>query len=154
LYIQRSPGCAINGSDPRPAIQRSGSGGTSGFGGPIVDRCSSSAAWTTGHGAAEANISRTMPKPNVKVSRSRIVMARTTGTVSASGPSIRRSTRRPASSGTSRSTGSSRPINPSATSANVATAVTGLVVEAIRNSESRATGAPPTVSWPSASTCT
>ena len=63
-------------------------------------------------------------------------------------------TRRPASSGSSRSTGSSSPIRPSSITASVAAAVIGLVVEAIRNSESRSTGAPPTASVPSASTCT
>ena len=83
-----------------------------------------------------------------------MVIARAAGTVSSSGPSIRRSTLRPASSGSSRSTGSSSPISPSAATASVAAAVMGLVVEAIRKIESRATGGPPTASLPSASTCT
>ena len=80
------------------------------------------------------------------------MIARCAGTVSSSGPSIRASTRGPASSGSSRSTGSSMSISPSSASARVAAAVIGLVVDAIRNSESRATGAPPTDSVPSAST--
>jgi hypothetical protein len=95
-----------------------------------------------------------MPNPKVKVSRSRTVIARPAGTVSSSGPSIRRSTRRPDSSGSSRSTGSSSVISPSATSARVAAAVIGLVVEEMRKMESLAVGAPPIVSSPSASTCT
>ena len=132
----------------------SGSGGSSGFGGPIVDRCASVAAATTGHGWGAMNISMTMPKPNVNVSRSRTVIARRAGTVSSSGPSIRRSTRRFASSGNNRSTGSSRVSRPSAMSASVAAPVTGFVVEAIRNNESRCTGGPPIVNEPSASVCT
>jgi hypothetical protein len=103
---------------------------------------------------APTNISATMPKPNVNVSRSRMVIGRAVGTVSSSGPSIRRSTLRPASSGSSRFTGSSSPISPSAATASVAAAVMGLVVEAIRKIESRVTEGPPTASLPSASTCT
>ena len=52
-----------------------------------------------------------------------MVIARAAGTVSSSGPSIWRSTRRPANSGSSRSTGSLSPNNPSATRASVAAAV-------------------------------
>src|SRR5215831_15275509 len=154
LYIQRSPGWASSGKLPREAIQVSGSGGTGGSGGPIVASRSSPVAATTGHGLGEANISPTMPKPKVNVSRSRAVIARAAGTVSSSGPSIRRRTLRSASSGSSRSTGSSRSISPSAATARVTAAVMGLVVEAIRKIESRATGGPPTASVPSASTCT
>ena len=98
------------------------------------------------------NISTTIPNPSVNVKRSRVVIARSAATVSSSGPLIRVSTRRPASSGSSRSTGSSSPISPSSITASVTAAVMGLVVEAIRNSESRRTGAPPTSSTPSAST--
>jgi hypothetical protein len=153
-YSHRSPGWAISGSDPKPAIQVSGSGCTAGFGGPIVDSSSSSEAATTGHGSGEENISLAIPKPNVNVSRSRVVIGRSAGTVSSNGPSGRRSTRRSPSSGSSRSTGSSRPISPSSTSAMVTAAVIGLVVEAIRKSESRGTGRPPIDRRPSASTCT
>jgi hypothetical protein len=102
----------------------------------------------------EANISPTMPKPKVNVSRSRMVIAGAAGTVSSSGPSARRSTLRSASSGSNRSTGSSSPSSPSAATASVAAAVIGLVVEAIRKIESRATTGPPAASLPSASTCT
>ncbi len=154
LYIHRSPGWASSGSDPRPAIHVSGSGCTSGRPGPIVDSLSSSLAATTGHGLLPPNISGTIPNPNVNVSRSRVVIERSAGTVSSSGPSIRFNTRRPASSGSRRSTGSSSPTSPSSITASVAAAVIGLVVEAIRNSESRCTGAPPTVRLPNASTYT
>ena len=92
LYSHRSPGCASRGSDPSLLIHVSGSGGSSGFGGPIVDRCNCAAAATTGHGSGLMNISMTMPNPNVNVSRSRTVIGRMAGTVSSSGPSIRRST--------------------------------------------------------------
>ncbi len=154
LYIQRSPGWASSGRLPSPAIQVSGSGCTFGWGGPVVASRSLSASATTGHGPGVVNISRTMPKPNVNVSRSRAVIGRSAGTVSSSGPSILIRTLRSASSGSSRSTGSSRSSSPSPASARVAAAVIGFVVEAILNNESRATGAPPTDSVPSASTCT
>ena len=95
-----------------------------------------------------------MPKPNVNVSRSRVVIDRSAGTVSASGPSGLTSTRRSASSGSRPSTGSSRPSSPSSITARAAAPVIGLVVEAIRKSESRATGGPPSARLPSASTCT
>jgi hypothetical protein len=85
LYIQRSPGWASNGSLPRRAIQVSRSGGTGGSGGPIVASRGSYAAATTGHGCGAVNISPTMPKPNTNVSRSRVVIARSAGTVSSSG---------------------------------------------------------------------
>ena len=61
-----------------------------------------------------------------------MVIGRAVGTVSSSGPSIRRSTLRPASSGSSRSTGSSSPISPWEATASVGAAVMGLVIEAIR----------------------
>ena len=152
LYNQRSPGCASSGSAPRPAIHASASGCASGSGGPIVDRLSSFDAATTGHGVGVPNISMTIPKPFVNVSRSRVVIDRSAGTVSSSGPSIRFNTRRSSSSGSRRSTGSSRPTSPSSITASVAAAVIGLVIDAIRNSESRCTGAPPTASLPNAST--
>ncbi len=155
LYSHRSPGWASSGSDPRPAIHVSGSGWQVGVG-----RADRRQVELLGGGddrprrAAAANISLTIPKPNVNVSRSRVVIARSAGTVSSSGPSIRVRTRRSASSGSSRSTGSSSPISPSSITASVAAAVIGLVVDAIRNSESRWTGAPPIASVPSASTRT
>ena len=100
------------------------------------------------------NISRAIPNPNVNVSNSRTVTGPAAGSVSSRGPSIRRSTRRFASSGSSRSTGSSSSSRPSRTRASVAAAVIGFVVDAIRNSDRRSTGAPPIASVPSASTCT
>lgn len=112
------------------------------------------AAATTGHGSGAMNISTAIPNPNVKVSNPRTVTGPTAATVSSSGPSIRRNTRRFASSGSSRSTGSSRSSNPSRTSASVAAAVIGFVVEAIRNSDVRSTGRPPSARLPIASTCT
>ncbi len=126
-----------------------------GSGGPIVDNRALPAATTTGYGSAAMNISTTSPKPKVNVSRSRVVIALRAGTVSSSGPLSSRSTWRSLSSGSSRSTGSSRPISPSSISAIVAAPVTGLVMDAMRNNESRWTGAPPIDSVPhgSANTC-
>jgi hypothetical protein len=154
LYSHRSPGCASRGSSPNLAIQVSGSTTSSGRGGPIVASPASAAAATTGHGSAAVNISGAIPNPNVNVSSPRTVTGPAAGSVSSSGPSIRRSTRRSASSGSSRSTGSSSSSRPSRTSASVAAAVIGFVVDAIRNSDSRSTGFPPTASAPSAATCT
>jgi hypothetical protein len=82
------------------------------------------------------------------------VIGRLAGAVSSSGPSIRRSTRGAASSGSSLATGSSRSSSPSRISARVAAPVTGLVMDAMRNSESRWTMGPPMDSGPSAATCT
>src|SRR5581483_8193256 len=111
------------------------------------------------------NMSTTIPKPNVNVSRSRTVTGRSLGTVSSSGADISRSTRWPPTSGSHRSTGSSRAMRPWSTRAMVVTPVTTLVVEAMRKSESGRTPTPadpadptdptdPTVSWPSASVWT
>ena len=72
--------------------------------------------------------------------------------VSVSGPSGRRSTRRSASSGSSRSTGSSSPSRPSSARLSTTAAVTGLVIEAIRNSVSGRIGGPPTAITPAAAT--
>ena len=72
-----------------------------------------------------------------KVSRSRTVIGRFAGTVSSSGPSSRLSTRRLASSGSSRSTGSSSRSLHSSTRIIAATAVIGLVIEVMRKSVSR-----------------
>src|SRR5436190_2995368 len=152
LYSQRSPGWAISGREPRPAIHVSGSGMASGVGGPIVQRPVAAAA--TGQGSGDMNIPTSIPKPNVNVSRSRTVMARLAGTVSSSGPSICRSTRGFASSGSKRSTGSSSASSPSRASASVAAPVIGLVVDAILNSESRCTAGPPIDNEPKVSTCT
>ena len=63
-------------------------------------------------------------------------------------------TRRFASSGGSRFTGSSRSNSPSRTKASVAVAVIGFVVDAIRNNEPRSTGLPADRERPIASTCT
>ncbi len=120
-----------------PAIHVSGSGCSVGLGGPSVERCISAAALTTGHGSGAMNMSKIMPKPNVNVIKSRTVIPRSAWTMSSNGPSIRRSTRGCASSGSNRSTGSSRVTRPSRTRAKVAAPVIGLVVDAIRNNESR-----------------
>ena len=155
LYIHCSPGWASRGSEPSPAIHSSGPGCLARSGQPRVASRRSLSAAMTGHGCAAVNISWANPNPKVKVSRSRTVISRRAGTVSSSGPSIRRSTRRLASSGSSRPTGSSRLSRPSATRASVAAPVMGLVTEAIRNSESRWTGrSAPAVSVPSATAWT
>ncbi len=70
------------------------------------------------------------------------------GTVSSTGPSGARSTRGAASSGSSRATGSSSASRPSSTSRSVAAPVIGLVIEEMRKTLSRRTGAPPTLSEP------
>ena len=68
------------------------------------------------------------------------MIGRRVATVSSSGPSMRLSTLRPASSGSSRSTGSSRASLPSSTSIIAAVARTGLVIEAIRKGVVRRIG--------------
>ena len=78
-----------------------------------------------------------IPSPQRKVSRSSTVIGRLAGTVSSSPASIRRSTRRLASSGSSRSTGSSSLNLPSSTSIITAAAVIALVIEAMRKIVSR-----------------
>ena len=82
----------------------------------------------------------TMPKPMRKVSRSRTVIGRCAGTVSSSGPSRRFRTWRSASSGSSRSTGSSSRSLHSSTRIMVAAAVIGLVIEEMRKIVSRRIG--------------
>lgn len=82
------------------------------------------------------------------------MMGRRAGTVSSSGPSSRRNTRRFASSGSRRSTGSSSVSSPASTRIIVTAPITGFVVEAIRNREWRRTGGPATESRPNTSTCT
>ena len=141
LYSHRSPGWYINGSPPSRRIHSSGAGVPSGSGGPMPTRCAPAAA-RTGYASGGAI---SWPKPIVNVSRSRTVMGRRAGTVSSSAASGLRSTRRPASSGSSSSTGSSSRSRHSSTSSMVATAVTGLLIEAMRNTVSRAV--------PIASTC-
>src|SRR6266446_4585828 len=97
----------------------------------------------------------TMPKPMRNVSKSRKVIDRFAGSVSSIGPSSRFNTRRSASSGKSRSTGSSSRSLHSSTRIIAAAAVIGLVIEAMRKIVSRSTGSPsPSVFMPSASTCT
>ena len=82
------------------------------------------------------------------------MICRFVGTVSSREPSIRASTRMSDISGSHRSIGSSRPIRPSSTSARVAAPVIGLVVEEIRNKESRRIGRPSIARRPRASTWT
>ena len=75
LYIQRSPGWYISGSVPRRRIHSSGTGGVCGLGIPCPSSSSDSAsAMGTVPGAAA-----TMPRPMVKVSRSRTVIGRYAG---------------------------------------------------------------------------
>ena len=132
----------------------SGSGVEPGCGGPKVASSRSAAAVTIGHGSGAVNIAPCMPNPQVNVSRSRTVIGRCAGTVRSSGPSGRRSTRRPASSGASSSIGPSRSSRPSSTSESTTAAVIGLVIDEIRNSVSRRIGAPPTAIAPAVATCT
>ena len=82
----------------------------------------------------------TMPRPMVKVSRSRTVIGRYAGTVSSSSASGRFSTCRSASSGSSRFTGSSSRSRHSSTRIMAATAVTGLVIDEMRKIVSRRIG--------------
>ena len=149
-YSHRSPGWASRGSSPSRAIQVSGSGVVTGLGGPNEASSSSSTADTIGHGSGPMNIAPCMPKPQVKVSRSRTVTGRSALTVSVSGPSGRRSTRRPASSGSSVSTGPARSSTPSSTRLRITAAVIGLVVEEMRNKVSGRIGGPPAAIAPAA----
>ena len=90
-----------------------------------------------------------------KVSRSRAVIGRCAGTVSSSGPSMRFKTLRSASSGRSRSTGSSNASAPSSTSIIVARARIGLVIDVMRKIVSRRIGSLlPNAITPIASTLT
>jgi hypothetical protein len=91
----------------------------------------------------------------VKESRSRTVIARRAGTVSVSGPSMRRKTRRFAISGSQRSAGASSVRVPSSTSIMTALAVTAFVIEAMRKIVSRRMGALPSMAvTPTASAAT
>ena len=93
-----------------------------------------------------------MPKPDRNVSRSSTVTGRPAGTVSSTGAFGRRSTGRPASSGSNRSMGSSSAIRPSWTSVSAATAVTGLVMDVMRKMASGWIGSlPPAAALPTAS---
>src|SRR5665647_142407 len=151
LYIHRSPGWCMSGSVPRRRIHSSGAGGADGLGGPWPSDRSLIAFWM-GYVSGGA---MTMPKPIVKAKRSRTVIGRIAGTVSWSGPSSRFRTLRSASSGSSRSTGSSRRSLHSSTRIIAAAAVTGLVIDEMRKIVSRRIGSlPPTAVVPIASTCT
>src|SRR5438093_66458 len=97
----------MSGSVPRRRIHSSGVCGTGGVGGPSPYTCRSVAACWIGNTSLPNSRLKSMPKPQVKVSRSRTVMGRFAGTLSSRGPSGRARTLRPASSGRSRSTGSS-----------------------------------------------
>jgi hypothetical protein len=138
----------MSGSEPSRRIQSSGAGMADGMGGPMPTPAST-AAFMIG-----TSIGKTNPKPNVKVSRSRRVIGRLAGTVSSSGPSNRLRTLRSASSGSSRSTGSSSRSLHSSTRIIAAAAVTGLVMEEMRKIESRCIGCAPSYDMPPiASTC-
>ena len=83
------------------------------------------------------------------------MIGRLAATVSSSSASSARSTRRSASSGSRPSTGLSRCSTPSSTSVMVATAVTGLVSDAMRKMADRASGAGSVNDgWPTTSTWT
>ena len=75
---------------------------------------------------------KSMPHPRRKVRASCTVGGRTAGTVSSTEPRGSAITRRSASSGSQRSSGSSRRSTPSSARASTATAVTGLVIDAMR----------------------
>lgn len=149
LYSQRPPGGHISGSEPRRRIHSSGSGISDGLGGPIP-MPASCAARTMGGSSGRYS----WPNPIRNVSRSRSVMARSAGTVSSSGPSIRASTRLSASSGSSSSSGSPSRSRHCSTSAIAAAAAMGLVIELMRNRLSRLNAGPPNATEPSTSTCT
>ena len=83
---------------------------------------------------------KTVPNPNRELRRSSTVIGRSAGTVSSSSASSARSTRRSASSGSRSSTAWSRPTIPSSTSDIVATAVIGLVSDAMRKMADRSSG--------------
>ena len=78
------------------------------------------------------------------------MIGRLAGTVSSSGPSILRSTRRFANSGSRRSTDSFTSSLPSSTSIMAAAAVIGLVIEAMRKIVSWAIGGPSSAIAPTA----
>ena len=136
LYIQRSPGWYISGSVPRRRIHSSGAGGICGLGmlWPSSSSARASAIGTVPGAAA------TMPRPMVKVSRSRTVIGRCAGTVSSRSASGRFSTCRLASSGSSRFTGSSSRRAHSSIRIMAAAAVMGLVIEEMRKIVSRRIG--------------
>ncbi len=128
----------------------SGSGVVSGCGGPNEASSRSAAAVTIGHAWGAMNMAPCMPKPHVKVSRSRTVTGRSASTVSVRGPSGRRSTRRPASSGSRSSAGPFRSSRPSSTRLSTTAAVIGLVVDEMRNKVSVRIGGPPAAITPAA----
>ncbi len=128
----------MSGSDPSAPIQLSASWATGGHGGPpMLCRPSSASARWIGKLPGGAI---TDPKPSRKLSRSSSVIGRSAATVSSRSASIARRTRRPASSGTSPSIGCSSRRTPASTSAIAATAVMGLVSEAIRKMASALEG--------------
>jgi hypothetical protein len=149
LYIQRSPGWCISGSVPERRIHSSGACGVIGTG---LSFTSSSAVIARWIGSDSSNVA---PKPSVKVSRSRTVIGRRAGTVSPTGPSSCRRTRRCAISGSQRSAGASSVSTPSSTSIITAVAVIGFVIDAMRKIVSRRIGAvPPSAVVPTMSTAT
>ena len=80
------------------------------------------------------------------------MIARRAGTTSSTGACGVRTTIGDASSGSQRSTGSSRPSRPSSTSSIVAAAVIGLLFDAIRKIVSRVIGGPSTSRAPTTAT--
>ena len=116
----------------------------------------SSAAWCSrsisSGVTADSHVQK--PWPAVPVSRCRAVIGRSHATVSSSGLPRVRSTRGSASSGSRSATGASRSMRPSSTSAIASAAVTGLVIEAPRNSASRPIGVPLESRVPRATTST
>ncbi len=147
-YIHFSPGWCIRGRDPNSFIHASGACGVGGFR-PMILR-SAMACWIGEGGPGGA---MTMPNPRRKVSRSRRLIGRLAGTVSSSGPLMSFNTWRFASSGRSRSTGSSSRSLPSSTRIMAAAAVIGSDMEAMRKMESRCSLADcRTSTWPVTST--
>ena len=73
-----------------------------------------------------------------------MVIGRAAGTVSSTGPVSERSTAGDASSGSRSSIGWSSRRVPSATNVSARAVIIGLVIDAMRNSESCAIGRPPT----------
>ena len=97
-------------------------------------------AWTIGYGGFNWSPATIMPNPRVKVSRSATVTGRTGSTVSSSGRRAGPARAGRRARAAARSTGSSRSSRSSSASIIVAAAITGLVIEAIRNGVSRRIG--------------
>lgn len=148
LYSQASPGWCSSGMRDSVAIQASGAATSCGCGGPCFSSLNSGPI-------AGSEKSDGKPYPARKSSRSTTVMGLAAGTTSSIGLVGVRTTVGAASSGSHCSTGSFSAILPSSTSIMTAAAVMGLVIDAMRKSESRAIGDVPLMSTePTACTST